>query len=112
MGDVLGFGNTVMLAEPLMLAAHDLSPDALIIKYGLKQHVNHLEDGQIDPDDAAADENTTKSMNEDELPKHSTTLGKTMRKKFNKKQFTRLQFDDKSRITKRKRRTRARTSRD
>jgi hypothetical protein len=35
MGDVLGFGNTVMLAEPLMLAAHDLSPDALIIEYGL-----------------------------------------------------------------------------
>lgn len=86
--------------------------EPLMIKYGLKQDVNPLEDGEIDTDDDADDENKTKSMNEDDLPKHATTLGKTMRKKFNKKQFTRLQFDNKSRITKRKRRTRARTSTD
>ena len=84
--------------------------EPLMIKYGLKQDINHLEDGEIDPNDD--DENEKKSINEDIETKHVTTLVKTIRKKFNKKPFSRTQFDNKSRITKRKRRTRHRTSTD
>ncbi|UJR36862.1 hypothetical protein I4U23_029575 [Adineta vaga] len=87
--------------------------EPLMIKYGLKQDVNPLEDGEIDPeDDDNDDENKTKSINEDNEPKHGTTLGKTIRKKFNKKPFSRLQFDNRTRVTKRKRRTRHKTSTD
>jgi hypothetical protein len=35
MGDVFGLGKTVTLAEPLILAAHDLSPEAFKMLYGL-----------------------------------------------------------------------------
>jgi hypothetical protein len=82
-----------------------------MIKYGLKEDVEHLEDGEIDPNDDD-DEEKTKSINEDNETKHVTSLVKTIRKKFTKKPFSRIQFDNKSRITKRKRRTRHRTSTD
>lgn len=79
--------------------------EPLMIKYGLKEDINNLEDGEIDPDDDNENEKT--SINDDDIqPKHTTTLGKTIRKKFEKKTFTRIQFDNKSRITKRRRRTR------
>ena len=79
--------------------------EPLMIKYGLKQDLNNLEDGEIDPNDDD-DENTKKILNDDVEPKHSTTLVKTIRKKFQKKTFSRIQFDNKTRITKRRRRTR------
>ncbi|CAF1041318.1 unnamed protein product [Adineta steineri] len=88
--------------------------EPLMIKYGLKEDKNNLEDGEIDPDDNDDDDEKEKiTINDDDIePKHATTLGKTIRKKFNKKPFSRVQFDNKSRITKRKRRTRPRTSSD
>ncbi|CAF2550296.1 unnamed protein product [Rotaria sp. Silwood2] len=84
--------------------------ESLMIKYGLKQEINNLEDGEIDASDN--DENEKKSINEDIETKHVTTLVKTIRKKFNKKPFSRIQFDNnnKTRITKRRRRTHNRTS--
>ncbi len=83
--------------------------EPLMIKYGLKQDVEHLEDGEIDPND---DDDDNEKKNEDSETKHVTSLVKTIRKKFTKKPFSRIQFDNKSRITKRKRRTRHRTSTD
>jgi hypothetical protein len=81
--------------------------DPLMIKYGLKEETNKLEDGEIDPnDDNDDDENEKKISNEDNEPTHVTTLVKTIRKKFQKKPFSRIQFDNKTRITKRRRRTR------
>lgn len=80
--------------------------EPIMIKYGLKEDLNNLEDGEIDPNDEDNEiENLKKSRDNDESePKHSTTLGSTMRKKFQKKSFSRTQFDNKSRITKRRRR--------
>ncbi len=80
--------------------------EPLMIKYGLKQDINNLEDGEIDPNDDDDNENEKKSINEDVETKHVTSLVKTIRKKFQKKPFSRIQFDNKSRITKRRRRTR------
>ena len=86
--------------------------EPLMIKYGLKQEVNPLEDGEIDPDDddAAAgdedDETKTKATQDETEAKFTSTLVKTMRKKFAKKAFPRNPFDNKSRVTKRRRRTR------
>ena len=80
--------------------------EPIMIKYGLKEDLNNLEDGEIDPNDEDNEsENVKKSRDNDESePKHSTTLGSTMRKKFQKKSFSRSQFDNKSRVTKRRRR--------
>ncbi len=61
--------------------------EPLMIKYGLKQDINNLEDGEIDPNDDDDDENEKKSINEVIESKHVTTLVKTMRKKFQKKYF-------------------------
>ncbi len=81
--------------------------EPIMIKYGLKQDLNSLEDGEIDPnDDDNDDENAKKSKDDDNESKHVTTLVKTIRKKFQKKPFSRTKFDNKSRITKRRRRTR------
>ncbi len=82
--------------------------EPLMIKYGLKEDLHSLEDGEIDPndDDNVDDENAKKSMSEDNESKHATTLVKTIRKKFQKKPFSRIQFDNKTRVTKRRRRTR------
>ncbi|CAF1114560.1 unnamed protein product [Rotaria sordida] len=84
--------------------------EPLMIKYGLKQEINNLEDGEIDGSDN--DENEKITINEDIEIKHVTTLVKTIRKKFNKKSFSRIQFDNnnKTRITKRRRRTHHRNS--
>lgn len=80
--------------------------EPLMIKYGLKEDLNHLEDGEIDPNDEDNEtENAKKSFDdESETKPSSTTLGSTMRKKFEKKPFSRTQFDNKSRISKRRRR--------
>ena len=84
--------------------------EPLMVKYGLKEEeINKLEDGEIDPDDDD-NENEKKILNEDNESIHVSTLVKTIRKKFNKKPFSRIQFDSKTRITKRKRRTRHGTS--
>jgi hypothetical protein len=80
--------------------------EPLMIKYGLKQDINNLEDGEIDPNDDDDDENEKKPIDEAIESKHVTTLVKTIRKKFQKKTFSRMQFDNKKRITKRRRRTR------
>ncbi|CAF4935733.1 unnamed protein product, partial [Rotaria socialis] len=72
-----------------------------MIKYGLRQELNPLEDGEINGSDN--DENEKVSINEDKETTHATTLVKTIRKKFDKKPFSRVQFDNKSRITKRRR---------
>lgn len=81
--------------------------EPLMIKYGLKEDLNNLEDGEIDPNDEDNEtENVKKSFDDESETKHSTTLGSTMRKKFQKKSFSRTQFDNKSRISKRRRRTR------
>ncbi|CAF3246606.1 unnamed protein product [Rotaria socialis] len=77
--------------------------EPLMIKYGLRQELNPLEDGEINGSDN--DENEKVSINEDKETTHATTLVKTIRKKFDKKPFSRVQFDNKSRITKRRRRT-------
>jgi hypothetical protein len=42
MDDVLGLGKTVILAEPLIFAAHDLSPEALTMLYGLIPEVEYI----------------------------------------------------------------------
>ncbi len=86
--------------------------EPIMIKYGLKEELNKLEDGEIDPDDDDDNENVTekKILNEDNETKHETTLVKTIKKKFNKKPFARIQFDNKTRVTKRRRRTRHETS--
>jgi hypothetical protein len=85
--------------------------EPLMIKYGLKEEdITNLEDGEIDPDDDKEEEKKP-VINEETESKHSTTLGKTIRKKFNKNPFSRVQFDNKSRVTKRRRRgTRHETS--
>ena len=72
----------------------------------LNKILNNLEDGEIDPNDDDDNENEKKSINEDTETKHVTSLVKTIRKKFQKKPFSRIQFDNKTRITKRRRRTR------
>jgi hypothetical protein len=78
-----------------------------MIKYGLKQDLNSLEDGEIDPnDDNTDDENAKKSKDEDSELKHVTTLVKTIKKKFQKKPFSRSKFDNRSRVTKQRRRRR------
>ena len=85
--------------------------EPLMIKYGLKQDLNNLEDGEIDPDDE--DEDTTrnhsngddKNNNEMKESRYTSTLSKNIKKKFQKKSFPRPRFDNKSRVTKRRRRT-------
>jgi hypothetical protein len=42
MGEVLGLGKTVTLAEPLILAAHDLSAEAFTMRYGLIPEVEYM----------------------------------------------------------------------
>ena len=86
--------------------------EPIMIKYGLKQDLNSLEDGEIDPnDDNTDDENPKKSKDEDSEPKHTTTLAKTMKKKFQKNPFARSKFDNRSRVTKQRRRRRTTTTR-
>lgn len=80
--------------------------EPLMIKYGLKEDIHNLEDGEIDPDDDVVNENEKTYINEDIDIKHVSSLVKTMKKKFQKKSFSRVQFDNKTRITKRRRRTR------
>lgn len=80
-----------------------------MMKYGLKQELKHLEDGEIDPNDERdrdddEDDDDKKSIHEETESKPATTLGKTVAKKFAKKPFSRVQFDNKSRVTKRRRR--------
>ena len=84
-----------------------------MIKFGLKQEANPLEDGEIDPDDDDAtardgddNETRTKATGDETEAKFTSTLVKTMRKKFAKKAFPRNPFDNKARVTKRRRRTR------
>lgn len=85
--------------------------ESLMIKYGLKEEdVNTLEDGEIDGSDN--DENEQVSVNEDTEIKHVSTLVKTMRKKFDKKPFSRVRFDNTTRITKRRRRTNNKSSKN
>ena len=85
--------------------------ESLMMKYGLKQETNNLEDGEIDPKDDDDDDNESKVNKNEKLPmkqdmesKCVTTLAKQIRKKFNKKSFSRIKFDNKMRITKRRRR--------
>ena len=98
----LSFQNFNKRLEPLMM------------KYGLKQELKHLEDGEIDPndekdnddddDDEDENENGKKSIDIETDHKPVSTLVKTIGKKFAKKPFSRVQFDNKSRTKKRRRR--------
>jgi hypothetical protein len=94
----LSFQNFNKRLEPVMM------------KYGLKQELKHLEDGEIDPNDERNrddddDDDEKKSIDEETDSKPASTLVKTVAKKFAKKPFSRVQFDNKSRVTKRRRRT-------
>jgi hypothetical protein len=105
----LSFQNFNKRLEPIMM------------KYGLKQELKHLEDGEIDPnddidndvvrddddDDNDDDEKTSTREETDSIP--VSTLVKTIGKKFAKKSFSRVQFDNKTRASKRRRRHPQRT---
>ena len=90
--------------------------ESLMIKYGLKQEINNLEDGEIDPndDDDGDDDNNrdNEKLSNDEhtKAKHVTTLAKTIGKKFDKKTFSRVKFNNTTHITKRRRKTHRRTA--
>ena len=91
----LSFQNFNKRLEPLMM------------KYGLKEELKHLEDGEIDPNDERDrddDDDEKKSIHEETDSTPASTLVKTVAKKFAKKPFSRVQFDNKSRVTKRRRR--------
>lgn len=100
----LSFQNFNKRLEPLMM------------KYGLKQELKHLEDGEIDPNDDHDDTNNNNNHSRDEKNdenesidiekdrKPTSTLVQTLGKKLAKKSISRPKFDNKTSIKKRRRR--------